>query len=76
MNKRVIFPGAFGLNANFNNYSNYFCYDSTFESTSNKHIAMITLSFLPLVPGKLTILVSCLYSFACETRPEIKIIFI
>lgn len=35
MNELVIFPGAFGLNADFNNYSNYFCCDSTFESTSN-----------------------------------------
>lgn len=43
MNELVISPGAFGLNADFNNYSNYFCCDSTFERTSNKHIAMITL---------------------------------
>lgn len=33
VNEYVIFPGAFGLNVNFNNYSHYFCRGSTFEST-------------------------------------------
>lgn len=33
MSEHVIFPGAFGLNVDFNNYSNYFCFGSTFEST-------------------------------------------
>lgn len=51
MNEHVLFHGAFGLNADFNNYSNDFCCDSTFESTSNKHAAIITLSFNPLVLG-------------------------
>ena len=54
MNECAVFPGVSGLNADFNNYSNYICGDSTFESTSNKHIAMITLSFNMLVLRKLT----------------------
>ena len=54
MHECAVFPGASGLNADFNNYSNYFCGDSTFESTSNKHRAMITLSFSMLVLRKPT----------------------
>lgn len=72
MNELVIFPWAFGLNADFNNYSNYSCCDSTFGSTSNKHIAMMVLSFGPLGLGKLTIIISFLHSCACKTRPGIK----
>lgn len=58
MNELVIFPGAFGLNADFNTCSNYCCCDSTFESESNKHTAIITLAFNLLVPGILTVIIS------------------
>ena len=54
MNECAEFPGAPGLNADFNNYSNYICGDSTFESTPNKHIAMITLPFNVQALRKLT----------------------